>query len=86
MTTLLPEHKAQWHKDNRTNKTGFIGVTWKPREKRFVARIRVPGRKEKVHCGIGKTAEEAAMKYDAKARELFGEDAVTNFPAIPKQD
>ena len=34
----------------------------------------------KVHCGSSKKPEVAARLYDAKARELFGETAVTNFP------
>jgi hypothetical protein len=29
---------------------------------------------------MGKTAAEAARLYDAKARQLFGDRAVTNFP------
>lgn len=80
MATLLPEDRARFHRDRRTNKTGFIGVTWKAREGMFVARIRVPGKKEKVWCGSSKTAKGAAIKYDIKARELFGVDAVVNFP------
>ena len=30
-------------------------------------------------CGYFKTKEEAALVYDKKARELFGEFAKTNF-------
>jgi hypothetical protein len=75
-----PEERTRWHRDQHTNKTGFLGVTWKERDRRFVARIRVPGRADKIHCGVGRTAVEAARRYDAKARELFGARAVTNFP------
>jgi hypothetical protein len=75
-----PEERTRWHRDQHTNKTGFLGVTWKERDRRFVARIRVPGRADKIYCGVGRTAAEAARRYDAKARELFGDRAVTNFP------
>lgn len=79
MSTLLPKDKAQYHKDNRTNKTGFIGVRYNSHYNVFQAYIRVAGRKEKVYCGQAKTAEEAARKYDQKAIEIFGKNAVTNF-------
>jgi len=75
-----PEERTRWHRDQHTNKTGFLGVAWKKRVRRFVARIRAPGRANKVYCGCGRTAAEAAWWYDAKARELFGDRAVTNFP------
>ena len=77
---LTPEERTRWHRDHHTNKTGFLGVAWKQRERRFVAHIRAPGRANKVYCGCGKTAAEAARRYDAKARVLFGDRAVTNFP------
>lgn len=70
---------TEFHRVNGTNKTGFVGV--KQRGGRFEANIRVHGRKSKLYCGSAKTAEEAARLYDAKARELYGAEAVTNFPA-----
>jgi hypothetical protein len=69
------------HKATRANKTGFLGVKWVARAGVFAAYIRVHGRKEKLYCGRGATAEEAARKYDLKARELYGDSAVTNFEA-----
>lgn len=69
-----------YHKRNRTNKTGYLGVKWRNREQKYHAYIRVHGRKEKLYCGSAATAEEAAMLYDAKSRELYGDGAVTNFP------
>lgn len=80
MSNFLPVDKAKFHKENQTNKTGFIGVTFKKLHNSFYAYIRGPGRKNKIYCGCGKTAEEAARKYDIKAIELFGKEAVTNFP------
>lgn len=80
MGTLTPRDRAAYLLATGANKTGFIGVTFKRRTKMFEARIRVPDRKEKVYCGCGRTAAEAARHYDAKARELFGSSAVVNFP------
>jgi hypothetical protein len=71
---------TMYHKRNRTNKTGYLGVKWRNREQKYHAYIRVHGRKEKLYCGSAATAEEAAMLYDAKSRELYGDGAVTNFP------
>ena len=81
MSTLKPEDRAAYHRDMKTNKTGFLGVYFKRRDNGYEARIRVPDRKEKIYCGWAKTAEEAARMYDTKARELFGDAAVTNFTA-----
>lgn len=65
---------------NLTNKTGFLGIKWNKSSNRYEAYIRVHDRKGKIYAGSGKTPEEAARKYDAKAVELFGHEAVTNFP------
>lgn len=77
--TFTPYEVTKFHRDNATNKTGFLGVRWNKRNNCFQAFIRVPGRTEKVYCGSGRTPAEAALKYDRKARELFGPTAVTNF-------
>lgn len=71
---------TQYHKDNKTNKTGFLGVKYVKRYNLYAAYIRVHDMKNKLYCGYGKTAEEAARKYDQKAVELYGITAVTNFP------
>lgn len=58
-----------------SNTSGFKGVTAHGRK--WVARI---GRDWKHHyIGIFSTPEEAAIAYDAKAVELFGDFARTNF-------
>lgn len=80
-TKRTGEVTSQFHKDAGTNKTGFIGVTKVTRHGKikFQASIRVHGRKNKLWCGQSDKAEEAAKLYDIKARELYGESAVTNF-------
>lgn len=64
----------------RNNTTGYKGVTWDRREKvkKYCAQIKF--HKKTLRLGYFKTPEEAARVYDAKARELFGEFAVLNFP------
>jgi len=64
----------------RHNTSGFKGVCFDKRDGRWYARIRAVGR---VHdLGRYKTAEEAAMAYDAKAAELHGPFARLNFPSV----
>lgn len=74
-----PRATTEWHRVNHTNKTGYLGVKWRQKERRYHAYIRVHGRKEKLYCGSAKTAVRAAMLYDARARELYGDEAVVNF-------
>src|SRR3990167_5098022 len=73
------ETVTRWHKEHKTNSTGFLGVLFRRKRGVYEARIRVHGRKEKIHIGTAQTAEEAARMYDAKARELYGPRAVVNF-------
>lgn len=63
-------------------KSKYKGVSWdktKKRKKRWVAEIKYYGKK--FHLGHYRTETEAAKAYDAKALELFGEFAYTNFQA-----
>lgn|SRR5574343_15531 len=61
-----------------TNKSGFKGVHFIPNKARWQATICFNGKTQ--HIGYAKTAEEAARKYDTKAKQLFGEYAYLNFP------
>jgi hypothetical protein len=57
------------------NSTGFKGVSWNKRDKKYIASIKFRGKTVRKSCG---TAEEAARIYDYCARRLFGEFAQTN--------
>lgn len=72
----LATHSQQMA-NSRTRLHGrFRGVRphYNPKCSRFTARI------GKIYLGCFMTAKAAALAYDAKAVELFGEFAVLNFP------
>lgn len=72
--TALSSHKAGPQKNN---KSGFKGVSFQIRTKKWVAQIKL----EKQTC-IGRfpTPEEAARAYDAAAFAAWGADCYLNFP------
>lgn len=55
----------------------YRGVTWK--YKSWQAQIQINGKSH--YLGGFSDEKAAALAYDAKARELFGEHAAPNFPA-----
>lgn len=55
------------------NKTGFRGVFSSNKGRQFSARVRTGT--DSIYLGCYPTAEEAALAYDNKARELFGAKA-----------
>jgi len=61
----------------RTNKSGYIGVHFNKRQKRWIAQIQL-NRKTK-HLGSFTSAREAAIHRDSVARVMFGEYARLNF-------
>lgn len=63
----------------KTNTSGFKGVSWRKRDKVWEAGIKHKGKT--IHIGNFQGRFEAAEAYDAKATELFGEFAWTNFPS-----
>jgi len=58
----------QWSRPNKTNVTGYKGVSWKKRQNKWESQIGVDGRK--IHLGHFDTPEEAYEAYKTKAREL----------------
>ncbi len=72
-TSLQNRHNTPPHRDSRS---GYKGVSFNG--KRWRARIGSNGRYRAL--GYFDTREEAAVAYDAAARELFGEFAWLNFP------
>jgi hypothetical protein len=50
------------------NTSGFIGVSWYKKAKKWVARIAINGRQK--HLGVFDTAEQASEAYLAAKREL----------------
>lgn len=65
-----------------SNQTGFKGVYWDRNRisghKYIYAQIRI--NTKKTNLGRFQTLEAAAHAYDAKAKEVFGEFALLNFP------
>lgn len=60
----------------KDNKFGYKGVTYHKAAKKFVAQTFTKGKR--VHIGVYETPEEAAIVYNNKIRELFGEHAILN--------
>lgn len=57
--------------------SAFKGVNWRKENHRWHAQIALNGKK--IHVGYFLDEHSAAVAYDVKARELFGEFALTNF-------
>lgn len=67
-----------WNRDAHIGTSGYRGVTWKAREKRWIAQIRCHRRL--VYLGFFHSEIEAAKAYDRAALQLRGEFALLNFP------
>lgn len=69
----------QWNGKIRIdNKSGYKGVSYHKSTKKWIAQLQKDG--NRALFKRYQTAELAAHAYDEKARELFGEFAVLNFP------
>lgn len=64
------------HRRLKSNPSGFRGVTFYKRDKKWCAQIRFKNRC--VNLGYFRTPQEAAIAYDTAALMLFGEFAVIN--------
>ena len=65
---------------NITKTSKFIGVSLKKGRARNKWRATIFFRNKQKYLGCYETEKEAAIAYDKKAVELFGENAKTNFP------
>lgn len=70
------QNKANRSKQ-KNNKSGFKGVRWHERDGGYEANIQF--NYKPIYLGRFETAQDAAKAYDAKAIELYGEFANTNF-------
>lgn len=62
----------------RTNKSGYKGVSWFKRDKKWRAKMIFNGKD--IHIGLFKKIEDAAKAYDLAAVKFQGEFAKINFP------
>lgn len=69
-------------KHTATQKTGRLGSTGYKGVSKVRAKFRVTIYIDGFGCRLGTytTALEAALAYDKKSRELFGKNALVNFP------
>lgn len=62
----------------KNNSSGLNGVSWHKRDKRWEANIRKGGRL--IHLGYFNDKDQAGRAVDKKAKELFGDFSILNFP------
>lgn len=58
---------------------GLKGTYWRHKKKKFVCEINNPDILEKEYLGLFLSPIQAARAYDTVAREIYGENATTNF-------
>ncbi len=85
-TCTHSQNMANQHNQSRksTLSSRFKGVSWNSERQCWRANIRIDGRTR--FLGQFDDEKDAASAYDAKARELFGEFALTNFPLDGRPD
>lgn len=65
----------------------YRGISWTPKLNKWTAKIKSD--KKLVHLGVFIDEEQAALAYDIAAIQIFGYDAVLNFPsrnAVPTKE
>lgn len=58
----------------------YKGICWREPKKKWTAQIKFNGKQ--YYLGLYDIAEDAALAYDRKATELFGEYCLLNFPRV----
>ncbi len=78
----LPSENSRNRKKAKNNTTGFKGLVWDNQRKKWkaVVYITIKGKEKHFTAGRFNTKEEAAKAYDKKAKELYGDFAIFNFP------
>ncbi|KAI9102768.1 hypothetical protein DFS34DRAFT_591021 [Phlyctochytrium arcticum] len=68
LEVVTQQQSLQWRDKNQNNTSGYKGVTWGKRDKKWRANIQFQGKQ----CCLGyfETKEEAARAYLEKAKEL----------------
>lgn len=75
-TATRSDNQANRGSPNIKKTSRYKGVGWKKRERRWVAKITKDGKKYEL--GYFKNEDDAAIAYNNKAMELFGEFAYKN--------
>ncbi len=63
-------------KKRSDNTSGYKGVTWSKKDKKWYSQTHIKGKH--LHLGVFKCKHQAAIAYNKKAMELFGEFAHLN--------
>ena len=63
-------NRQNQRRPNSNNKSGFLGVTWHVRDKRWIANLRKPGTTSATEIGRFNTPEEASAAYIAAKRKF----------------
>ncbi|MBT2736195.1 AP2 domain-containing protein [Bacillus sp. ISL-7] len=72
------EYRNKFHSLKENTASRYFGVTFEKYTKRWVARIRVKSLEERVYIGSFETEWLAAVAYNNKAEEVFGDKAKLN--------
>lgn len=78
-----PSQNQQNRVRREPNATGYFGIYYIPKARRWVANIK--HQRKRIYIGCFSTPEAAAIAYDERARELFGEFGRFNFPKDHEQ-
>ena len=73
---VTPSQNGQNRRSNKNSSSQYKGVSWDKREKKWQAQIFHKGKK--THIGVFICEHQAALAYNEKATELWGENALLN--------